>query len=418
MKVAICGAGLIGITTAHALAREGIETVVIDRAPAMAEGGASYANAGSVTVSRSGPWASPATLIKALKWLGRADAPLLFRPRLDLAQWQWSMAFVAASFSRDRAERRAAMVGLATLSRDILLDMETVTAPSYQTLRTGLLTLYRDIAEFTAASADCQTLARLGVSALPLSVEQCLETEPGLAAMREPCAGGIFAPDDVAGDSLAFTRALGQDFLRLGGTFRPDSTVQRIEIANGKVCGLRLTSGDVIAADVVVMAAGSDSRTLLAPLGLSPRLYPVKGYSITIPGPTGTLPVHTISEDSRKVFLTPLGDRLRVAGVAEFAGFDKSLDQRRIDGLKKVVTDLFPALDTSGDCAAWTGLRGMTPDGPPVLGPTKVPGLFVNFGHGSLGWTLSCGSARIVADLIVGRKPSLPLDHLLAKGRI
>lgn len=418
MKVAICGAGLVGVTTAHTLAREGIETVIVDRAPAVAEGGASYANAGSVTVSRSGPWASPATLIKALKWLGRADAPLLFRPRLELAQWQWSMAFVAASFSRHRAERRAAMIGLASLSRDILLDLEAVTKPDYTTLRTGLLTLYRDAAELASATADCQTLADLGVSATALSPDQCLATEPALAAMRDPIAGGIFAPDDVAGDALAFTRALGQDLARLGGTFRPGSTVSRIETANGKVSGLLLTTGETIPADVVVVAAGSDSRALLAPFGLKPHLYPVKGYSITIPGQPDELPAHTISEDSRKVFLTPLGDRLRVAGVAEFAGNDKTLDQRRIDGLKRVATDLFPALDTRGDCAAWTGLRGMTPDGPPLLGPTHVPGLFVNFGHGSLGWTLSCGSARLVTDLIVGRTPSLPLDHLLAKGRI
>jgi len=418
MKVAICGAGLIGVTTAHALAGEGVETVLVDSAPALAEGGASYANAGSVTVSRSAPWASPATLIKAFTWLGRPDAPLRFRPRLDPAQWLWSLAFVTASFSRHRAARRAAMVRLAALSRDLLLDLDTVTTPAYRSVRSGLLTLYRDPASFEAAAADCATLERLGVTATPLSPDDCLRQEPSLATMAEPVAGGILAPGDVAGDALAFTRALGADLIRRGGTLRPNSTVQRIEVKNGKAAGLRLESGEVIRADAVVLAAGSASPDLLKPLALRPRVYPVKGYSITVPAGDVPLPRHTISEDARKVFLTPLGDRLRVGGVAEFAGHDRTLDENRIAGLKRVAKAMFPHLDTGGPCAAWTGLRAMTPDGPPLLGPTPVPGLFVNFGHGSLGWTLACGSARVVTDLIVGRQPPVPLDHLLAEGRL
>lgn len=423
MKVVVCGAGLMGITTAHALIREGMDVTVLDRGPAVAEAGASFANAGSVTVSRSGPWASPATLRKALKWLGRDDAPMQFRLRADLAQWLWALAFIRESFSGVRQARRAAMIELATLSRDLLLAQDSLPAARYRTHRTGLLTLYRDPADFAAAIDDCATLKALGVNARPLSPEQCLRTEPTLAEAQGPLAGGILAPDDVAGDALAFTRALAEDICARGGSVRCGSGVSSLLRSGAAVTGVRLETGEDIHADIVVVATGAAALSLLRPLGLRPHLAPVKGYSLTVGADPALLPRHTVADDGQKVFLTPIGDnRLRVGGVADFAGPDRRLDPARIAGLKRVAGHLFPALirtgALSGDCAAWTGLRAMTPDGAPLLGPTPVPGLFVNFGHGSLGWTLACGSARVVADLIVGRTPPLPPGPFLAENRL
>lgn len=418
MRVAICGAGLSGITTAYLLAREGVETVVVDAADAVGEGGASYANAGSVTVSRAAPWAGPATLVKALKWLGRSDAPLRFSPRLDLAQWGWAAAFVRACFSSARPERRTAMLRLAALSRDMLIELDSVTGPAYRTDRTGLLTLYASDAEWRAATADRDMLAGLGVMVRAVDAEECRSLEPALRHSRRAIAGGIFAPDDAAGDALAFTRALAGELVRLGGEVRLAQRVERLDHRNGVVRGLVMDGGEMLAADAVVIATGASCAGLLRPLGLRPPVYPVKGYSITLPFADGERPAHTVSDDRAKVFLTPMGGALRVAGVAEFRGFDTALDARRITALHRLAAELYPAVADTPVENAWTGLRAMTPDGPPLLGPTGVPGLHINTGHGSLGWTLACGSARVVADCLLDRSPPVPVDHLLAAGRL
>lgn len=400
------------------LAREGVETVIVDAADAVGEGGASYANAGSVTVSRAAPWAGPATLVKALKWLGRSDAPLRFSPRLDVAQWRWAAAFVRACFSPARPERRTAMLRLAALSRDILIDLDGVTGPAYRTDRTGLLSLYATDADWRAAAADCDMLEGVGVTVRPMTAGECRALEPALRHSRRPIAGGLFAPDDAAGDALAFTRALAAETVRLGSELRLGRRVERLDHRDGAVRGLVLEGGETVAADAVVVATGASSATLLRPLGLRPPVYPVKGYSITLPFDAAGRPTHTVSDDREKVFLTPLDGALRVAGVAEFRGFDTALDTRRIAALHTLASEMFPAVADAPVENAWSGLRAMTPEGPPLLGPTGVPGLHINTGHGSLGWTLACGSARVVADCLLGRVPPVPVDHLLAAGRL
>lgn len=417
MKIAVCGAGLIGVTTAHALLAEGIETVLIDAGDDVAKEGASFANAGSITVSRSAPWASPSTLLKAVKWLGQENAPLRFKPTLEASQWHWLAAFIMRCFAKNGEDKRTAMVNLAYLSQQILL--ETVQSlPSYSSVsQNGLITLYRTQKDWDNAQRDIPLLKKLNVECEALDIHGCHQNEPLLRDTSHPIFGGIRAPNDAAGDALSFSRALSQDYVNRGGEIRLGCTLNEIIVKDNCVTAVSSTAGERFDVDGVVVATGAHSKELLSPLGIQPNIYPVKGYSISINANPDLLPKHTLSDDASKVFLTPLDGKLRVAGVAELVGFSPDLDQKRIEGLKNIAHSLFPHLNIPDDVSAWTGLRGMTPDGPPILGPTKINGLHLNIGHGSLGWTLACGCARVVSDLIVGKQPALSLDHLLARNR-
>ena len=412
MHVLVLGAGVVGITTAYALAEAGARVTVIDRRSGPAQE-TSAANGGHLSASQARPWATPAVPRQLVKWLGRADAPLrLPLARWDPELWRWGTHYLRnCTPGRYRANAQS-LLRLAQLSRDALDRVVASSGVEFDHRAGGLLQLNRSAKSLDRAQRDAE---RLLVEADLLTADDCARIEPALssACARGLIAGGLLYRDAATGDAAKFTTALAAAAAHRQVAFRYDTDVERIEVARGTVTGLRTSTGWE-AADAVVVALGMGSRALLAPLGIDLPLYPVKGYSITLPAsPTEPrLPRIGIIDDDRKVVFARFGTTLRGAGTAEFAGFDTRIDDRRVRPIVAAAQELFPGpFDgaTAADANAWTGLRPMTPDGPPILGAAPgVAGLFLNTGHGPLGWTLAAGSAQLLADLVHGRTP--PID--------
>ncbi|MCC5779058.1 D-amino acid dehydrogenase [Nitratireductor sp. B36] len=410
MRILIVGSGVIGVTSAWYLARAGHEVTVLDRqsGPALET---SYANAGEVSPGYSSPWAGPGVPLKALKWLLMKHGPLAIRPRLDPAMWSWLLQMLANCTSRRYAVNKARMVPIAEYSRDCLRELRAGTGIAYDERVRGTLQLFRTQKQLDGTSGDIEVLKQFGVEFNVLDRRGCVTAEPALARVTEKFVGGLQLPGDETGDCRVFTDKLAA-LASAAVDFRFGVSVEGLVQEGGRVSGV-LTSDGLLPAEVVVVAAGSHSPRLLAPVGIHVPVYPVKGYSLTMPIiDEAAAPVSTVMDETYKIAITRLGDRIRVGGTAEISGFDLSLPSSRRAPLEHSVMDLFQGSGSAADASFWCGLRPMTPDGPPIVGATSVAGLYVNTGHGTLGWTMACGSGRVLADLISGKIPDIDVSDL------
>jgi D-amino-acid dehydrogenase len=406
MHVIVLGSGVIGTTTAWYLAGNGARVTVIDRQPGAALE-TSYANAGQVSPGYSTPWAAPGIPLKAVKWLFQRHAPLALRADGSLFQLRWMLAMLRNCTAGRYAINKERMMRLSEYSRDCLRALRAETGIRYDERSRGTLQLFRTQSQVDAAARDIEVLRECGVEYELLDRDSLMHAEPALGRVRERLAGGLRLPNDETGDCHLFTTRLAQMARERGVEFRFGEEIEGLSTAGGRITGVRLASGE-LQADRYVLALGSYSRQLLAPLGLDLPVYPVKGYSLTIPLTDGTAaPVSTVLDETYKVAITRFDDRIRVGGMAELSGFDLGLNPRRRETLEMVVSDLFPGSGELKAAEFWTGLRPMTPDGTPVVGQTAYPNLFLNTGHGTLGWTMACGSGSVVADLVTGRKPAI-----------
>jgi D-amino-acid dehydrogenase len=411
MKAIVLGSGVLGTTTAYYLAKQGHEVVVLDRQPSPAQE-TSFANAGEVSPGYSAPWAAPGVPLKAIKWMFMKHAPLIMRPHLDPFQWRWMATMLANCTSARYAVNKGRMVRLAEYSRDVLRELRADTGISYDERTKGTLQLFRKQQQVDASAADMAVLDQFGVPYQALDVDGCVRTEPGLAYSRDRIVGGLLLPGDETGDCFKFTNALADKAKELGAEFRFNVSIDSLIRSGNRVTGVKTSAGD-FSADAVVVALGSYSRFILEPLGFTVPVYPVKGYSITLPVTNEDgAPVSTVLDETHKVAITRLGDRIRVAGMAELNGYNLDLPQSRRDTVEFVVSDLYPRGGDVSKSEFWCGLRPMTPDGTPILGGTGYLGLYLNTGHGTLGWTMACGSGRVLADLISGRKTDIDMGGL------
>ena len=425
MKIIVLGGGVIGVSTAWALVRQGAEVTLVDRQPDVAME-TSFANAGQVSPGYSTPWAAPGIPLKAMKWLFQRHAPLSIRPDGSLFQWRWMAAMLANCSTERYAVNKERMMRLSEYSRDCLRQWRAETGIAYDARSQGTLQLFRSQAQLDAAARDVAVLQECGVPFELLDAQGVVAVEPALKSASAPICGGLRLPNDETGDCHLFTRRLAQLAATQGMTLRSACTVQSLVSDGQSITGVNVmhkrhgTQGDAddsgsveqLNADAVVLAAGSYSRDLLLPLGLDIPVYPVKGYSLTMPLSDATLaPQSTVLDETYKIALTRLGERLRVGGMAELAGFDTRLNPRRRATLEKVTRELFSGGDLS-QAQFWTGLRPMTPDGTPLVGATPLQGLYLNTGHGTLGWTMACGSAQLLADVISGRQPAIRTEGL------
>ena len=409
MKVVVLGAGVVGVATAWFLARSGATVVVVDRQPG-AGLETSFANGGQISANHTTPWATPATPWKALKWLGQADAPLLFHLRLDPALASWLVRFLAnCTASRMRANTERAL-RLAVYSRQQLAAVRAATGIAYDQLTRGILHIFRNPKDYAEALPLVELMNRLGCRRTVIDADACVELEPALAAARLHLVGGIFSPDDESGDAHAFTVGLAEACAAEGVTFQYGTPIRRLVRAGQAVSAVETAAG-TMTADAFVVACGSYSPLLLRPLGIRLPVYPAKGYSVTIPvAAGGSAPVVSLIDDEFKMVYSRLGNRLRIAGTAEFAGYDTTVWPKRAMFLREKAMGLFPRCGDPAAAEFWAGLRPSTPDGVPVMGATPLSGLFLNTGHGTLGWTMACGAGRVVADVILGQRPEIALD--------
>nr|WP_246556927.1 D-amino acid dehydrogenase [Bradyrhizobium liaoningense] len=407
----ILGSGVIGVTSAYYLARAGHEVTVVDRQPEPALE-TSFANAGEVSPGYSSPWAGPGVPVKAVKWLLMKHGPLVVRPKLDPVMWVWLLKMLRNCTSARYAVNKSRMIPIAEYSRDSLRDLRRDIGIQYDERSQGTLQLFRYQAQLDGTAEDIAVLKQYGVPFEVLSREGCIAVEPALSGVKQKFVGGLRLPQDETGDCHMFTQALAKHAEALGVRFMFNTGIDRIVTDGARVSGVA-TSAGLLQADAYVLALGSWSSRLVAPLGISLPVYPVKGYSITVPIKDASgAPESTVMDESYKVAITRLGDRIRVGGTAEISGYSSKLYDARRATLDHSLTDLFPRGGDLAKATFWSGLRPMTPDGPPVIGPTQYANLHLNTGHGTLGWTMSCGSGRVLADMLSGRKPDIDVSAL------
>ena len=414
MKVVVIGAGVVGTACAWYLAQDGHDVTVVERREA-AGLETSFANGGQVSPCHAEPWANPAVVPKVLKWLGREDAPLLFRwGRWDPALWAWGLRFLVNCTSARAAINIERTLRVALYSRLCLQQLRAETGIAYDQQLRGILHIYRDGGEFGHARAAAGLMSRHGLERLARSPAECVAIEPALAAVAPQLAGGIFTPGDESGDAHAFTVELARLAVASGVAFRWNVPVLGLvrDRHRHRVAGLATAAG-IVTADAYVLAAGCDSPRLARPLGLRLPIVPAKGYSITVPvaGHAGA-PTVSITDDEHKMVYSRLGDRLRAAGTAEMAGHDLTLNPRRLAMISDHARALFPDGGDFERAEPWAGLRPVTPDSVPLLGATPLDNLWLNTGHGTLGWTMACGSGKVVAALVSGRRPEIDLAGL------
>ncbi|MEW9804751.1 D-amino acid dehydrogenase [Mesorhizobium sp. ZMM04-5] len=410
MKVLVLGAGVIGVTSAWYLAKAGHDVTVLDRqsGPSLET---SFANAGEISPGYASPWAGPGVPVKAIRWLLMKHGPLALRPALDPAMWSWVLSMLGNCTSSRYAINKSRMVPIAEYSRDCLRELREATGIAYDERSLGTLQLFRKQKQLDGIGGDVDVLERYGVPYEVLDRAGCVRAEPALANVAGKFVGGLRLPDDETGDCHAFTTKLAA---LASGTveFRYGVTIRDIVHDGRRAQGVR-TDGGTIEADAVIVALGSHSPRLLKPLSIRIPVYPVKGYSLTLPiVDESRAPVSTVMDETYKIAITRLGDRIRVGGTAEIAGYDLSLRPSRRAALEHSVTDLFGGGGRVEGATFWSGLRPMTPDGPPIIGATPIGGLYVNTGHGTLGWTMACGSGRVLADIVSGAKPDIDVRQL------
>jgi D-amino-acid dehydrogenase len=411
MRVAVLGSGVIGTTIAYYLGQAGHQVTVIERQRGAALE-TSYANAGEVSPGYASPWAGPGIPLKAIKWMLMTHSPLVIWPLLDAAMWRWGWTMLMNCTERAYRRNKSRMVPIAEYSRDCLRQLRAQTGIAYDERTLGTLQLFRTQKQLDGIGKDVEILKEYGVPFEVLDRAGFCRIEPALAHTQQKFAGALRLPNDETGDCLKFTRRLAEMAQAAGVTFRFGTRIVAIAAAGGRVSAVRTSGGDV-GADAYVCALGSYSPLLLRPLGIDLPVYPVKGYSLTLPiVDASRAPESTIMDETHKVAVTRLGERIRVGGTAEVAGYSLRLREARRQTLEHVVTDLFPHGGDAARAEFWCGLRPMTPDGPPVIGPTRVPNLLLATGHGTLGWTMAAGTGRVIADLVSGRKPEIGLDGL------
>lgn len=408
MNIVVLGAGVIGTTTAWYLAEAGHQVTVIDRQPVPGNE-TSFANGGQISVSHAEPWANPHVLPQILRWLGREDAPLLWRWRADAAQLEWGLRFLRECLPGRTRDNIAAIVRLALYSRSCLQRLRSNLGLEYDQLQRGILHIYTRQKEFATAVEAARLMRHFGLDRETVDVERCLDIEPALRHARHLLVGGDYTPSDESGDAHRFTRALAEKAAANGVDFSFDTTVDHLIFGKHHIEGVRLsnaTGSETRRADAYVVALGSYSPALLKPLGIRLPVYPAKGYSATLnlqPGETNA-PSVSLTDDERRLVFSRLGNRLRIAGTAEFNGFNLDLNPVRCRALIERMHELFPSLECTGEPEFWTGLRPATPSNVPLIGRTRqFDNLWLNTGHGTLGWTMSCGSASALSQLISGR---------------
>ena len=409
MKILVLGAGVVGTCSAWYLQAAGHEVTVVDRQPA-AGLETSFANGGQISVSHAEPWANPHVLPRLLKWLGRRDAPLLWHWRADPQQWLWGLRFLRECLPGRVQANVAAILALALDSRRRLQTLREELALDYEQLQRGILHVYTDRGELAAAMSAARLMARHGLEREMLDAAACVAIEPALAGAADILVGGDYTASDESGDAHRFTQALAERARQAGVTFRYGVEVERIASAGGQVAAVvvnEATGPALLTADAYVLALGSYSPLLLRPLGIGLPIYPAKGYSATLTlADDSHAPSVSITDDERKLVFSRLGNRLRVAGTAEFNGYDLSVDPVRCQALIDRTRQLFPKLAVEGEPAFWCGLRPATPSNVPLIGRSRLSNLWLNTGHGTLGWTMACGSGAALADLVGGRRPA------------
>lgn len=411
MHVIVLGAGVIGTTAAYYLARKGAQVTVLDRQAAAAQE-TSYANAGQVSPGYSTPWAAPGIPLKAIKWLFEKHAPLSIRPDGSWYQLQWMAQMLANCSAQRYAVNKERMLRLAEYSRDCLRALRAETGIAYEERLGGTLQLFRTRAQLEAARRDMEVLDECGVPYELLYADRLASAEPALERVKHRLAGGLRLPNDETGDCHLFTTRLAQKAQELGARFLFNQNVDGLLTHGRRVTGVRVNR-EVLEADGYVVALGSYSRGMLAPLGLDVPLYPVKGYSLTVPITDASVsPVSTILDETYKVAVTRFDNRIRIGGMAELSGYDLRLNPRRRQTLEMIGNDLYAGAADFTKAQFWTGLRPMTPDSTPIVGASAYHNLFLNTGHGTLGWTMACGSGQLIADLVTGYRPAIRTDGL------
>ena len=393
MKVLVLGAGVVGVATAWYLRQAGHDVRVLDRreGPGLET---SFANGGQISADHAAPWAKPGIPLQALQWMTHEDSPLLFRLRADPAQWRWGLAFLRNCTGARFRENAVRLQRLGRYSRDQLRALTRETDLQYDRVGRGILVLYTGERPFEPGWK---------------TPDECIAIEPAVASLKNRLVGGNYLPDDESGDAYKFTTGLAKLCAAEGVKFEFGVSIESLSVRNGRIHSVRTKTAD-FGADTYVLALGSYSPLLARPLGIRLPIYPLKGYSVTMPvrNPAAAWSV-SLSDDAHKLVLSRLGDRLRVAGTAELNGYDTGLNTVRCEAIVRRVTQLFPDAGDASRAEFWTGLRPATPSNLPCLGATGIPNLFLNTGHGTLGWTLACGSGRIVADLVSGRRPGIEL---------
>ncbi|PYD75285.1 D-amino acid dehydrogenase [Novacetimonas pomaceti] len=411
MKIIVLGSGVVGVTSAWYLAQAGHEVTVVDRQPA-AGLETSFANAGQVSPGYSAPWAGPGVPLKSIQWLLMKYRPFVFWPMPDPHLWSWLLKMLENCTTAAYDRNKGRMVRLAEYSRDVMRDLRASTGITYDDRQQGTLQVFRTQKQVDAAAKDISVLEQYKVGYEVLDAAGCIAAEPGLASARDKIVGGLRLPGDETGDAFKFTQTLAAMAAKAGVEFLYDTQIRALHADGGKITGVQTSRGK-LTADSYVLSLGSYSPALVRSLGLDLPIYPVKGYSITAPIINeDRAPVSTIMDETFKIGITRLGSRTRVGGTAELAGFSKRLRKPRRETLEHSLTDLFPGGNNLSEATFWTGLRPMTPDGTPIIGRTRYDNLFLNTGHGTLGWTMACGSGRVLADIMSGRMPEIPHEDL------
>jgi D-amino-acid dehydrogenase len=411
MRVLVLGSGVIGTTSAYYLARAGFEVTVVDRQPAAAME-TSFANAGQVSPGYASPWAAPGVPLKAMKWLLQRHSPLAIKPTADLDQYLWMAQMLRNCTANRYAVNKERMVRLSEYSRDCLDELRAETGIAYEGRTLGTTQLFRTQEQLDNAAKDISVLKQAGVPYELLDRAGIARVEPALASVSNILAGALRLPNDQTGDCQLFTTRLAQLAVSMGVEFRFDQSIESIDFAGDRINGVWI-DGKLETADRYVLALGSYSPQLLKPLGIKAPVYPLKGYSLTIPITDAAMaPTSTILDETYKVAITRFDNRIRVGGMAEIAGFDLSLNPKRRETLEMIVNDLYPRGGDLAQASFWTGLRPTTPDGTPIVGATAYRNLFLNTGHGTLGWTMACGSGRLLADLIARKQPQISAEGL------
>lgn len=422
MKVLILGSGVIGVTSAYYLAQQGFDVTVIDRQAAVGLE-TSFANAGQISPGYSAPWAAPGVPLKALKWLFQRHAPLALKADFTLWQLQWTLKLLQNCTAKRYDTNKERMVRLAEYSRDCIIELRKTTGIAYEGRTGGTLQVFRTQKQLDAEAKDIAVLSRLGVPFEHLDPDGCARAEPALALVKDKLLGGLRLPHDETGDCQLFTTNLAEKAKALGVKFRQDVKIERLVFnknmpSNNMLTGVEIGTDagkEMLQADQYVVALGSYSRALMQGLALQIPVYPVKGYSLTVPViNSAAAPISTVMDETYKVAITRLDDRIRVGGMAELAGFDLSLNPRRRETLEMVLSGLFPNGGDVTKSQFWTGLRPMTPDGTPIIGQASKAynNVWLNTGHGTLGWTMACGSGQLLANLMAGQKPAIQSDDL------
>ncbi|MBC7513806.1 MAG: D-amino acid dehydrogenase [Herminiimonas sp.] len=415
MKVIVLGAGIVGTASAWFLRKAGHEVTVLERQPGAAQE-TSFANGCQISVSHAEPWANPAAPMKVLKWLGQEDAPLLYRFRPEWLQWKWGMHFLRECTPARTADNIRQIIAIAEYSRQTLQSVRAETGVDYDCLTKGILHFYTDQKEFDESLPAAKLMRELGCPRDSIDADAVVRIEPALAHMRHRIVGGDFTATDESGDVYKFTSGLADRAQAAGVAFQFNTTVTRLLTtgtgAAAKITGVEIINAhgrhEVLHADAFVLAMGSFSVQLVKPLGIDLMIYPGKGYSATYPIVDGArAPTVSLTDDGHKLVVSRLGDRLRVAGTCELNGYTRELNTTRCEAITRRAQELFPNACDYGDPVYWTGLRPLTPSNVPYIGKSRVANLFLNTGHGTLGWTMGCGSGRAIADIVSGRIPEV-----------